>query len=506
MIEHAEQLAEIEKLRQSRPALVQLEQLIHLRDATTTDLLASFVEVAWRIIEPSTKLLWNWHHELICEYLTAVYEGQIRRLIINMPPRYMKSILATITFPVWCWTKKPSMRFIFASYSQSLSTRHSVDRRRLIESAWYQTAYGDKVCLASDQNLKMEFENTKRGHMIATSMGGTVTGKGCDVLVVDDAHNPKLAQSEKQRQSAIDAFDKTFSSRLDDKREGRMIIVMQRLHEKDLSGHLLAKDADWEHLMIQGINETKRAIVFPISKRRKTLPVGHILHPERESATELQRQKETMGSYEFSGQYQQRPTPGEGGIIKNHWWRYWRPETLPDTWHQTILTMDANFKETKKGSFVVIQVWGRHKADKYLLDQVRGRWDFPRSVKELKNLILKWPRAHSRYIEEKANGPAIIASLRTEIPGIIPLKADVSKEARASAASPQVESGNCYLPDPSLYPWVKDFLLEFEFFPVGENDDQVDAAVYGILKLSNISITASKGVVLPQMGKTSNWR
>lgn len=211
--------------------------------------LSSFVKQAWPTIEPATGLVWNWHIDAVLEHMEAVTRGQLKRLIINIPPRTGKSLLVSVMWPVWDWVSSPWRRFMFVSYSSDLSTKHSVDRRAVIQSDWYRRNWGDRVRLTSDQNVKTEFQNTARGHMIATSVGATATGKGGDVVVIDDPLNPKQALSDIERENANVFFDQTLMSRLDDQKTGAMVLIMQRLHERDLTGHLLARGG-WEHLRL----------------------------------------------------------------------------------------------------------------------------------------------------------------------------------------------------------------------------------------------------------------
>ena len=288
--------------------------------------LAHFTRSAWDILEPETQYLHNWHIDLISEYLTAVEQGDIRRLIINIPPRYMKSLQVTVCFPAWVWTRKPAKRFIAASYAASLSIAHSVARRTLIESDWYQRGWGDKFELASDQNQKTEFQNTHRGHMIAASVGGAITGRGGDILIVDDPLNPLEAASDIEREAANTWFDLTFTSRLDNKKTGAIIVVMQRLHEKDLTGHLLAKGG-WEHLKLPVEATSKTTIVFPISKREIVREEGQVLWPERDGPKELEQTKKDLGPIGYPAQMQQDPKPAGGGFFHRSWWK--RYQELP---------------------------------------------------------------------------------------------------------------------------------------------------------------------------------
>jgi len=259
----------------------------------------NYFKAVWPIVEPKQTLELNWHHGLIAEYLEACASLEIKRLIINIPPRYTKSNLITVTFPTWMWIKNPEKRFIFSSYSQSLSTKHSVDRRAILESDFYKKGFGNIFTLATDQNVKTEFQNDKRGVMVATSMGGSVTGKGGDFVIIDDPHNPKGAESDAQRNAVIESFDRTFSTRLNDKKNGVIIVVMQRLHEADLSGHLLSQGG-WEHLKIPGVSTQRTIYTYPKSRITKIREANDILHPSRESEIQIKAQKVALGVHSTS--------------------------------------------------------------------------------------------------------------------------------------------------------------------------------------------------------------
>lgn len=223
--------------------------------------LRRYIEQAWRVLEPDMPFLSNWHIDLLAEYLEAVTAGQIRRLLVNMPPRYMKSLLISVLWPTWEWIRHPGRRWIFVSYTESLALKHSVDRRTVLQSSWYQGRWGDRVVLAPDQNEKGEFLNTARGHMIATSIGASILGKGGDRLVVDDPHNPTQIESETQREGAVHYFRHALPTRLDDKKRGAIIVVMQRLHERDLSA--VCQDLGYTHICLPAEAETRTTIVCP---------------------------------------------------------------------------------------------------------------------------------------------------------------------------------------------------------------------------------------------------
>jgi len=428
-----------------------------------------FVRQAWHILEPATPFLDNWHIDLIAEYLTLVRRREIRRLIVNIPPRHCKSLLTTVFFPCWVWTTEPHARFICSSYADSLSIKHSLDRRTLLSSPWYQSLWGDQVSFREDANLKSEFQNDARGHMIATSTGGSITGKGADFIVCDDPHNPLQALSEAERLTALRHFDITLSTRLDQPKKGAIVVIMQRLHEDDLTGHLIS-GAGWDQLVLPAEAEVEETRKFPVSGRVHMRKPGELLWEERFDRKVLDQAKVRLGSYAYAGQYQQRPSPLEGGILQRAWWR--RYEAIPPRFDEVIQSWDLAFKETKTSDYVVGQVWGRVGANKYLLDQVRRRMSFSETVQAMRALSAKWPQATAKLVEDKANGPAIINVLKNQLSGIIAVTPQGSKEARAQAGAPEVEAGNYYIPKNSL---GDEFIEECAAFPNGSHDDQVDA-------------------------------
>lgn len=448
-------------------------ELLRFNSLAMSDDFALFVREAWPILEPSTPLVWGKHIEAICAELERVFYGDSKRLIVNIPPRFGKSLLVSVFFPCWVWTRAPETRWIFASYASTLSTKHSVDRRTLIDSAWYRQRWGHVFSLSSDQNVKNEFTNNKRGSMLATSIGGSAMGKGGDFIIVDDPHNPTEAQSDVQRQAAIDFFRQTLSTRLDDQKTGRIVVVMQRLHQKDLSGELL-EEGGWNSLRLPMEAEADD----PLGR-----PEGAPLWPERVGREQIEMLRRSLGSYGFSGQMQQRPSPAEGGMLKRQWWKEY--SAIPADLDDTIISWDLAFKETTGSDFVVGQVWGKKGASMYLLDQVRDRMDFPATLRAVESLAAKWPAALTKLVEDKANGPAVIATLKAKIPGLIAVEPRGSKEARASAVSPAIEAGNVHLPAPSLAYWVHDFIEECAAFPKGANDDQVDAMTQALDRFLN---------------------
>jgi hypothetical protein len=266
-----------------RPSALKFN-LALLDQSLARDSLAEFVRQAWHIIEPTTPLLWNWHLDAICEHLEAVANTDLVRLIVNLPPRSGKSLVASVLWPAWVWTKHASTRWLCASYSASLAVKFSIDRRTVITSQWYQERW--PILLAGDQNQKQEFMNNTRGHMIATSPSGTATGKGGEIIVADDLQNPEMAESEAERRNVIRFFDEILSTRLDDKRRGRIVVIQQRTHQADLTGHLL-EQGGWTHLCLPAEFERRTLISLPRTGRSIVKQEGDLLWPDREGRAEL---------------------------------------------------------------------------------------------------------------------------------------------------------------------------------------------------------------------------
>jgi predicted phage terminase large subunit-like protein len=463
--------------------------------------LPEFVRQAWAIVEPSTPFVPGWHIDAIIEHLEAVSRSQIRNLLINVPPRHMKSLLASVFWPAWEWIKHPERRWLFSSYAAQLSIRDSVKCRRLIESNWYQHRWGSVFSLTSDQNTKGRFDNDRSGYRLSTSVGGAATGEGGDRIVCDDPHNVQEAESDSVRKGTIDWFDVVMSTRVNDPKTAAKVVVMQRCHQQDLSGHLL-EQGGWEHLCLPAEYEsTQRATSIGFVDPR-TEP-GELLWPERFGRKEIDELKVSLGSYAAAGQLQQRPSPSGGGLIKRYWFRFWQPPganlppitiQLPDGTHQTIIaheigmvdeqaqSWDCAFKDLETSDYVVGQVWGRLGSSYLLLYQVRGRMDLPATVKAVRHVSQLAPGSFAKLIEDKANGSAVIQMLAHEIPGLIPVTPEGGKVARAAAVSPLIEAGNVYLPHPQMFPWVNGFLEECAAFPNGAHDDQVDAMTQVLLR------------------------
>lgn len=456
------------------PSLTELDRELSRRS------LVEFIRLAWHVVEPSTPYVHGWHIDAIADHLEAVSRGEIRNLVINMPPRHAKSLLVSVFWPVWEWTTHPERRWLYSSYAASLSIRDSLKCRRLIESPWYQERWGSVFALTTDQNAKIRFDNDKTGYRIATSVGGAVTGEGGDRVIADDPHNVNDASSALIRQRTLEWWDQAMSTRLNDPKTGAKVIVMQRVHEEDLSGHVL-KQGGYEHLKLPAEYEGTKTTTSIGWEDPRTEP-GELLWPERFGADEIVTLKKAMGSYAAAGQLQQRPAPLEGGLLKKAWFQFYR--TLPKM-DGLIQSWDMAFKDTKASDFVAGQVWGYVGADRYLVDRFKKRVDFSESVKAVLAMSEKHPLTRTKLIEDKANGPAVISTLKHTISGMKPVTPEGGKIARVNAVSPSIESGNVYLPHPDLAPWVEEFLEECTQFPNAAHDDEVDAMSQALLHLEN---------------------
>lgn len=480
--------------------------------------LFAFIEQAWLVIEPHQPFVHNWHIGAIAEHLEAVAQGEIQNLLINIPPGCMKTLITSVFNPAWQWTKRPWLRFLCASYDQALSTRDNLRCRNLIESEWYQSRWGHVVQLADDQNQKTRYNTSEGGWRIGTSVGGgRATGEHPHHKIIDDPHDRERAHSDVERQSAIDWFDQTLSSR-GAALNASTVVIMQRLHEKDLSGHILggAQRADWTHICLPMRYEPKRMVQTPLKWTDVRRQPGELLWPALFPPAEVTKLEAKLTSYGAAGQLQQRPAPAEGGVIKRRWWRYYRMPPMPRL-DEIVLSWDTALKDRKLSDFWAGQAWGRRGADVYLLRGARGRWDLIEGKQQIADMY-GWARDAfpgvrlTVLIENAAAGPDAIAQLKRKVPGIIGITPKGDKVQRTFAVTPTIEAGNAWIPgaaqpngefDSALTPaWVQEFLSECAAFPNAANDDQVDAMSQALLRL--VGGTGSVAVIKAgQRGRAS---
>jgi len=433
-----------------------------------------FFLAAFPIVDPGAQLKMNWHIEYICEYLEACWEREIKKLILNIPPRFMKSNLCTVSFPAWGLGKDPAEKFMCASYSGKLSVKHSVDSRLIVESPWFKTLFPE-TRIAKDQNAKEKFQTTKRGHRIATSVGGSATGDGGNFLIQDDPINPRMAMSEAERNTANEWIDQTWSTRKNDPKTAVEIIVMQRLHVKDPTGKMLSEDDGWTQVVIPQEAEISQIITYPRTGKIITRREGELLHTDRVGPDEVKSFKKRLGSYGYSSQQQQRPSPKGGGIIKLEWFNRYDVAPERKEHHSLRISLDTANKDKEINDPSVAEVWLTTDAGHYLVDVWKDRVVYPDLKRKVINLLEKW-RPNECIIEDKASGQQLIQDLKRETYwNIIPIDptGQGDKVVRMSNESPAIEAGNCWLPNKA--PWLFDFETEVENFPNSEHFDQVDS-------------------------------
>lgn len=434
----------------------------------------NFVDMGWPVIDTET-YRHNWHMDAIADHLQAIADGQIKRLLINIPPGTSKSSLTSVFFPAWLWGPggKPHWRVISASHEGTLATRDNLRSRRLITSGWYQTLW--PIRLTSDQNEKTYFENERMGFRQASSVGG-MTGKRGHLVIWDDPLSAEAANSEIEREKAIRRLTETLPTRMIDPTTSAIVIIMQRLHEADVSGHILEHDLGYEHLMIPMEFEPERKCRTSIGWEDPRTEEGELLDPVRFPAHVIEADKRTMGSYAIAGQYQQRPVPRGGGFIKRHWFEIVDAAPADCRWAR-----GWDFAGTKDAS----AAWtrgcriGRSRSSRvFYIDDMVGVQGSPFDVKRL---LLQTAQTDGRQVygsipqDPGQAGKAQVADLLSELAGYnyhaSPETGD--KMTRAEPLAAQAEAGNVKLVNG---PWVKGFLDEVEAFPTGKWSDQVDAA------------------------------
>ena len=455
-----------------------------------------YVEIAWPLVEPASPFVNNWHVGAVCEHLEATARAEIRRLVINVPPGCTKSMLTTVLFPTWQWTVNPGWKVITTSYGDMPVKRDCLRSRGLLESKWWRARWGHQMHPRKAQWTNTDYRNREGGFRLGATVGGQVTSEHANTHIYDDPLKPLDVTGSlhvsKVALQRVETFEtQTMATRFVDIANSVKIIVQQRLHEGDPTGRAL-QDADYVHLCLPMEYEPKVFIdggACPIKsckaqhrvKDPRTEP-GELLDPIRKPREAVEKLKFDLGARGAAAQLDQRPAPAEGAIFKQHMIRRYRRAELP-RFDRMIQSWDMTFKKTESGSFVCGQVWGQKGADCYLLDQIRERMGLTATCDAVRALSVKWPKAHKKYIEEKANGSAVHDTLKSELTGIIMVEPEGGKEARANAVEPMWEAGNVWLPYEDEAPWIGGFIEEHLGFPAVVNDDQVDTMSQALVKL-----------------------
>lgn len=499
------------------------KQLLELDRVECEDSLYIFLRNAWRHIDSSP---WKdgWPIEAVAEHLQAVVDGDIRRLIINIPPRMGKSSITSVAFPAWAWaqnfvspTSGPGVQFLHASYANQLSLRDSVKCRRLIESPWYQKNWGERFRLNSDQNTKSRFSNDKGGERLITSIGAAVTGEGGSIIVIDDPNAANEAFSEASIQATIDWWDGTMSTRLNDPKTGAYIIIQQRLAEDDLTGHVLSKDVgEWTHLCLPMRYEPERSFVSTIGWQDPRTESGELLWPERFGEKEVEGLEKVLGPFSAAGQLQQRPEPAGGGVIKREWWQLWEPEAFPPM-DYIIACVDTAYTMKTMNDASAMTIWGvftsEAVAQPHRIIDESGRpvyvdrmysesapkvmlmhaWQARLELHDLVEKIARTAKAlkiDKLIIENKAAGISVAQEIRRLYQSesfAVQLSDPKSQDKLSRLYSVQhlFAEGIIHAPDRT---WAEMVITQVGQFPKGKHDDLVDTVSMALRHLREVGL------------------
>ncbi len=430
---------------------------------------SSFIHKTFYTINPSMEYFPNWHIELIAEKLEEVRKGNIKRLIINMPPRALKSVCVSVAWPAWLLGQDPSTRIMIASYSQILSIKHSMDCRFVVTSDWYQTLF-PKTILSKTHNQKSKFMTTNHGFRFSTSVGGSATGEGGDVLIIDDPHNPSHIHSQKMRTKVIEWFEQTFLTRLNSRSNGSIILVMQRLHEEDLSGYLMASDpGSWEILKIPAICNISHTI--NINGKIVNLTMGDPLHQGRDTKETILQIEKEMGRENFAAQYLQEPISKNSVMIASTDIKYSDEKIKHFDYY--VQSWDTAIKVSESSDYSVCTTWGVISGTYYLVHLLRMKMDYPSLKKTVQRLNIRY-NPKIILIEDKASGQSLIQDLQSEgFNNIIAQKPKLDKITRFAAVLPLFQEHRVILPKQAS--WLQVFIKEITTFPSSKHDDIVDS-------------------------------
>ena len=442
-----------------------------LLDALLRNDFLTFAQRVFRELNPGRPFHVGWHHEAITNLVdVAAISRDYDRVIINLPPRSAKSTIVSVALPAFLLGRDPTRRIIVVSYNQDLSNLFSRQTRQVMQSAWYRRLFpSTHIPLRAAES---QFFTTAGGFRMATSTGGTFTGRGGDLIIIDDPLKAEDAYSEVARDALLEWATHTLFTRLDDKTQGAILLVQQRLHEDDLSGHM-ERTGEWLSLSLPAIAVKDEDIILsrnPLRIHRRR--IGDLLDPEREPMSVLDGLKRDMGSAYFNAQYQQAPLPPDGEVVKISWFRTY--DELPDG-GQLIFSVDTASKAGLTNDWSVISVWRVVENRAFLFYQWRRRVEYP----DLKNSLSELARMMTPdviLIEDKSNGIGLIQDLRALREGFPVVAYDpgtLNKESRMRIQSAKIEGGLVFLPKEA--PWLEEFLNEFRRFPHGVHDDQIDA-------------------------------
>lgn len=463
-----------EKARRHRARLEEEKQRREERKAEVARLessLAEFTRAAWEIIEPGTPLVWNWHLDTICGYLEAVAAGHVRRLIINVPPGSMKSILVAVMFPAWVWARQADKRFLAITNEQTLALDNASKMHLVVESEWFTERW--PVQFSRKQDAKTLFKNTALGSYQSIGITGRATGKRGNFLIIDDPHDAEKAFSDKEINRVTTAFDQKLSNRLNNMDKDAIILIMQRLRTTDLTAHLLKKkELRWTHLKIpmeyKGQSYDAGADIGRPELNDPRKRHGELMFPKLFGPKTIASEKEIKGEYGYVGQYQQEPVPLEGGIIKSKWWKVWPADKpFPEKFIRVFTSWDTAFsdKDKQNNAFTAFTKWGlfwnpeTKREELLLLKEWHGRVGYDEMRERVKK---EGSEAHLDFqlIERKATGLLLIPDLRrarAKVKGFLPDKYG-DKTARLYTVSPKWQAGYVWMPPRKWAETVRDLV------------------------------------------------
>lgn len=456
----------------------------------------AFAQKAFSLIEPGTQFIYNWHIGCIADHLTASFNGELPRLIINVPPRALKSMLTAQFFPSWVLGKQPWHQFIGASYAHTLAERNVVKARQVMQSDFYMSLF-PKTVISADQNKKDYFTTDQGGQYKGTGIGGTLTGFGAHTLVIDDPLNPKEGMSDTIRGSTNDEIRSTLFSRFNDSRTGRVVMIMQRIHDDDPTGNLI-RDGGWHLLKLPA--EAKEPISISLGSNSWRMDAGQLLDPVRSPKAVLEQKRTDLGDANYVGQYLQEPAPIGGGEFKDHWLQFYQQGGIKPREMNLVLLVDAaggeetNRKKRKLSDWTAMEVIGLAPDNNYyLLDMVRDRLNPKERVDTVFMLMRKWQELSGKmpkcgyekygmmtdtfYIREKQRDEAYNFPL-------IELGGSMQKEERIRRLIPDMQNGRWWLPSSLIYidgegrrfDLIRELIdVELKSFPRSRFDDMLDA-------------------------------
>jgi predicted phage terminase large subunit-like protein len=446
------------------PQLMPSPSMAHVNAACRKDFV-SFVRKVFHVLAPSANYCMNWHICAIAHCLEQVRLGNIKRLIINLPPRSLKSIMCSVAFPAFVLGRDPTKRLIVASYGADLAIKHGNDFRAVVNSTEYRGIF-PRMRISAIKNTQTEVVTTLNGFRLANSVDGALTGRGGDIIIIDDPIAALAALSQNSREHVRDWYFNTLLSRLDDKQNGAIVLVMQRLHEDDLAGVLLRGSDEWTVLSLPAIAEQDEQI--PIGNGQfHCRHAGDVLHAERESRDVLESLR-AQHPETFEAQYQQQPGDPGGGTIKRPWVR--RYDQLPKS-GLIIQSWDVASKQGEDNDYSVCTTWLVNE-NKYLIDVLRDRFDFPTLRRKVFEQAKLYKPAHI-LIEDAGVGTALIQELKTAHLPLIPVKPEYDKKIRMAIQSVKFENGQVFFPKEAL--WLAELEAELFAFPNGRHDDQIDS-------------------------------